>query len=93
MPPRSVVPFFGKTFHGSHLGFLYQSENSYFLALNYTNTSQTKLSGNDQIILTNISTDIRCDILTDILTYISTDITIDITNDILIDTTDISTDS
>ena len=92
-PAKSVVHIFGQKFHGSHLGFLYQSENSYFLPLNYTNPSQTKLGGNDQLVLTNIATDIRSDILTDILTDISTDITIDITNDILTDiTTDIAAD-
>ena len=83
MTSQVCIHIFGKKFHGSHLGFLYQSENSYFWPLNYTNPSQTKLGGNDQLFLTNIATDIRSDILTDILTDISTDITIDITNAIL----------
>ena len=61
------------TIHGSHLGFLYQSENSYFLPLNYTNPSQTIIS---TFILIDIKTDISTDssadilaILTDVRTY------------------------
>ena len=38
--------------------------------LSYTNPSKTKPDGNDQLVLTNISTDIRSDILTDISTDI-----------------------
>ena len=47
----------------------------YFSPLNYTNPSQTKLGGNDQLVLTNIAIDIRNDIVTDILTDIIIDIT------------------
>ena len=80
LPARSVVHIFEQKFYGIHLGF----QKNYgihlgFLPLNYTNPSQTKHGGNNQLLLTNIATGIRSDILTVILTDISTDITIDIT--------------
>ena len=76
LPAKSVVHIFGgKKIHGSHLGFLYQSEKSYFWPLNYTNPSQTKLG--------DISTDITIDITNYILTDITTDIAADIVTDIL----------